>query len=402
MKKTIAGVLLLLLLFAGVFTGVVSAQDATVSPHLESFLRNFARANLDTKIKVLEDSEMMGVEGMGPLYQKAIQFVLGNEILLTTDPSAQQLAVLATRLLGEANFSPAKYEIWELFEVDKDTAVRVQVLNTLGRIAKGDGRLIEQINTFMLRQNTAFLTGGRPDLQVVASCVAALGSLGDPESFPVIFNAMSVSYSDAITSIAKQSLYAIEGDFKELLLKVVEKNTIDEKFKALQLALEDETLTENEKGEIAETALEVALNTTSPDATEKAQLREIRYLAARALTERKWAKATPLAIRHFDVTVMEYDRGIARKTDFLESIACLGAMATHEAAVRLNLYLDLLNTYKEQDKQVDGQLVLAVINNIGILGDRVAMDNLLFVGYLNYSQTVQNAAREAINNLKTN
>ena len=384
--------------------GFIYAQESESeeNPTIESFLRNFARANLDTKIKVLEDAEQLDLEGLGPLYHKAIQFVTGNQILLLTDPAAQRLAILATRLIGEADYAEARYDLWDLFDIDKDTTVRVQVLNSLGEIADGDEEIIWKLNNFLLSQNTQFLTGGRPDMQVVAACIAALGELGDPSSFPVIFTAMSLSYSDTITSIARQSLYGIEGELKGHLIDVIEKNTIDEKLDALRMALAEDKLTEDEKGEIAERAMEVGLNTTSPDATEKAQLRELRYIAARALTDRKWAKATDLAIRHFDVTVMEYDRGIARKTDFLEAIACLGAMATHEAAVRLNLYLDLLNTYKEQDRKVDGQIVLAVINNLGKLGDKVAMDNLLFVGYLNYSQTVQNAAREAINNLKSN
>lgn len=393
--------ILLVILLCCTLPGLMYAQEED-NARLESFMRNFARANLDTKIKVLEDAEQLDLEGLGPLYLKAVEFVIGNQILLMTDPAAQRLAILATRLIGEAGYEPAKYEIWDLFEINKDTTVRVQVLNTLGKIGKGDEEIIYKLNNFLLSQNTQFLTGGRPDNQVVAACVAALGSIGATSSFPVVFTAMSLSYSDSITSIARQSLYAIEGDLKDHLINVIRKNPIEEKLKALRMALVDDNLTDNEKGEVAESAMEVALNTTSPDATEKAQLREIRYVAARALTERNWSKATNLAIRHFDVTVMEYDRGIARKTDFLESIACLGAMATHEAAVRLNLYLDLLNTYKEQDRPVDGQIVLAVINNLGKLGDKVAMDNLLFVGYLNYSQTVQKAAREAINNLKSN
>lgn len=397
MKKVLLALLLFSFSFAAVF-----AQDTEENPHLDSFLRNFARANLDTKIKVLEDAEQLNLEGLGPLYHKAVQFVIGNQILLQTDPAAHRLALLATRLIGESGYAEAKYDIWDLFEIDKDTTVRVQVLNTLGKIAQGDDELIWKLNNFLLGQNTQFLTGGRPDTQVVAAVISALGELGDESSFPVIFTAMSLSYSDAITSIARQALYKIEGELKDHLINVIVKNTIDEKLGALRMALAEDKLTENDKGDIAEKAMEVGLNTTSPDATEKAQLRELRYIAARALTARNWSKATDLAIRHFDVTVMEYDRGIARKTDFLEAIACLGAMTTHEAAIRLNLYLDLLNTYKEQDRSVDNQIVLAVINNLGKLGDKVAMDNLLFVGYLNYSQTVQNAAREAINNLKTN
>jgi hypothetical protein len=98
--------------------------------------------------------------------------------------------------------------------------------------------------------------------------------------------------------------------------------------------------------------------------------------------------------------VVEYERGVVNKSNLLEAIACLGAMGTHEAAARLNMYLGLLNQYKENEKQVDEQIALATIKNLGQLGDSVAADNLLYAQYLGYSARVRKAAKEAFNNLK--
>ncbi len=382
--------------------GSLYGQEGEDSTQLNSFLRNFARASLSTKIQILQDAESVDLEGLGPLYEKAVQFVLDNQDLLSTDPAMRQLAMQAVRLIGASGYTEAKYELWDLFKVFDDPQVRVQAMESLGLIGKGDQRLIEQINAWLSSQNTLFLTGQKPDLRVLGASIDALGNIGDPSSFPIIFSAMSLSYSDDITARARNAMYEIEGDFKELIIRVLEQNAIREKLAALQLALTEERLTGDEKGQIAEKALEVGLQTTTPDISERAQLREMRYAAVRALTERNWSRATPLMIRHFDITVLEYERGIARKSNFLEAIAGLGSMAAREAAVRLNLYLDLLNTYKEQERPVDEQILLAVIRNLGELGDKLATDNLLYVGYLNYSQTVKNAAREAINNLKTN
>jgi len=397
MKKAVVCILFLLAI-----AGFLFGQEAEENTQLTSFLRNFARASLSTKIQILQDAERVDLEGMGPLYEKAVEFIIDNQMLLRADNSARQLAILAVRLIGESGYTEAKYELWDLFTIEKETLVREGCMKSLGVVGKGDTRIIDRINSWVSQQNTLFMTGQKPDYQVFGAAVDALGELGDPSSFPILFTSMSLSFSDDITARSRNALYKIEGDFKDLLIRVIEKNSIREKLTALQLALSEERLSEEEKGEVAEKALEIGLETTTPDASEKAQLREMRYTAVRALTERSWSRATPLVIRHFDITVMEYDRGIARKGNFLEAIACLGAMATHEAAVRLNLYLDLLNTYKEQERAVDEQIILAVINNLGKLGDKVAIDNLLYVGYLNYSQTVKNAAREAINNLKTN
>ena len=43
--------------------------------------------------------------------------------------------------------------------------------------------------------------------------------------------------------------------------------------------------------------------------------------------------------------------------------------------------------------------MLGVINALGRLGDRVAFDNLHYVGYLDYPERIKAAAREALNNL---
>ena len=74
-------------------------------------------------------------------------------------------------------------------------------------------------------------------------------------------------------------------------------------------------------------------------------------------------------------------------------------MNTHEAAVRLSLYLDLLNSDVEGGKSVEDVIVLAVIQALGDLGDRVAFDYLLYLSVLDYSDSIKKAASEIIEKL---
>lgn len=396
-------VITLLICFTVGVVGQEGVNDSEVDPIVKTYMRNFVRASLQTKIQILQDAGKLGNVDMGPLYMKALDFVLSNESLLESDPSdtmMKQLAVLAVRLVGIGGYREARYLLWDLFRSSRDTSSRVAVMNALGEIADGDQKIIEALNDWLSRQNSLYQTGNKPDPQVVGECITSLGKLGDPSSFPIIFTSLTLKFSDEITNKAREALYTIEGDFQTLITNVIEKNPIRDKLAALKMALGSGKLTDQQKGQIAEAALQVALRTSSPESSEQAQLREMRYVAVRALTERVWSKATPLAIQHFDIIVVEYDRGIVSKSNFLEAIACLGAMGTREAAERLSLYLGLLNQYKENNKSVDEQVVLAVINNLGRLGDSVAADNLLYAQYLDYSSTVRKAAKEAFNNLK--
>ena len=233
------------------------SQDA--DPLLEAYLRNFARAQVDTKIQILQDAAESGREGMGPLYKEAVEFVLTNNHLLETDPAFQQLALLATKYTGQSGYTGANYMLWDLFQTTRDTTLRVEVLMALGETTAGDDRLIESLNQFLQDQNSSYLAGMRIDRQVLAVCVIVLGKIGHPTSFPVLFTTKHIDHTDKITSYADSSLASIRGDFKELMTAVVRDNSIPEKLAGLRFALESSRLSDEEKGEVAQAALEAGL-----------------------------------------------------------------------------------------------------------------------------------------------
>ncbi len=367
---------------------------------LDAYKRNFAIASLDVKIQILQDATKGGSKDMGPLYLQAIDFVLDNSSLIPTDPRFRQLSVIAAKGIEETGYQKAKYSLWKLFKLDKETMTRVAIMRALGTVAVGDKEIIESLNKWVKDQNTLFKAGKIPDLQVVAEAMDTLGKLGDPSSFPIVFSAMNLGYSDNITEKAKKALFEIKGNFKDMLMGVIKNQPLIEKKQALLMALNSDKLKDDEKGEIAQYALEIALNTESHNSLEQKVARDMRFIAIKALSERKWSKATPFVIEHFNATIQEYERGIIDKGRLLEAIACLGNMGTHEAAVRLTQYLVLLNSYTEKGKGYDAQIILAVLDNLGKLGDKVAFDDLMYTQYLNYSNSIKQAAKKALEKIK--
>jgi hypothetical protein len=167
----------------------------------------------------------------------------------------------------------------------------------------------------------------------------------------------------------------------------------------LRIGLSNEDLRDDEKGEIAEAALKKGLYSTASQPQEREILRQIRYEAVRTLTKYTWSTATVDVIEHFDQTLQESILGIGRTSHVIEAIQALGAMNTHEAAVRLSLYLDLLNSDVERGKNVEDDIVLAVIQSLGELGDKVAFDYLLYARLLDYSDSIKKAAQDSLNQL---
>jgi hypothetical protein len=211
---------------------------------------------------------------------------------------------------------------------------------------------------------------------------------------------MILGYPEKMSAAAKEALFALKGDFRENLLAVVRARPYAEKRAALQMALESDKLSDEQKGQVAEAALDVGIRSVPSDAPGKATLRELRFLAARALGERKWSRATSLLIEHLDATIGEYDKGLVDRRFLIEAAGALGSMGTHEAAVRLTQYLLLVNSYTEKAKGYDEQVVMGIIAALGQLGDRVAFDDLMYTQYLGYSAAVKKASRTALEKLK--
>jgi hypothetical protein len=394
MKKWLWPALVLLLCVVS-----ISAQDREAL--LDNYQRSFEKAeSLEVKLKVLQDSMKTGILGMGPLYLAALECVNTKPSELTTDAILRQLALLAADLTKETGYSPATTELWKLFKFAEDPILQISVLDTLGVIAGDDQRTIANLESWLAAQNTLQQSGMTVDSNVVAAAVNALGDLKKGSSFPVLFQTKSIGYSSEMSRLAEEALYSLEGNLKDSFMAILEDGELSEKLDALSMALKSEGLPQYEKAELAEAALSIGLHTGGANAADRENARQLRLAALDALSEYRWAKATGLAIEHFNTAILEYDREIVDGSYLLETIDGLGSMGTHEAAKRLALYLELLNTYKEHGDPVEEQIVLAVIENLSKLGDKVAFANLSYVDYLDYSKTVKKKALEAIDNLK--
>jgi hypothetical protein len=279
--------------------------------------------------------------------------------------------------------------------------VRQSALDALAVIGKGDPEVARSLNLWLDAQNSVFQTGKVPEVQVILAAVRTLGALGDQSSFPVLFATMNLGYTDEISRQARQSLLAIPGDYRAQFSGIMRDSPLPQKLLALGMAMEFPRLSDADKSALAEFALDLGLHTAISDNESKPLARELRFQAARALTGRRWSKATPLAIEHFDAVLLEYERGVADRRFLIEAINLLGDMGSHEAAVRLTQYLVLLNAYTERVREYDSTIVLAVIENLGRLGDKVAFDDLQYVEYLkSYSAEVLAAARKVRAGLK--
>jgi hypothetical protein len=374
------------------------AQDSAAL--IETYRRNFARSSLGTKYELLKEAASYENVDMGPLYDTALLFVLNNSSLLASDATLRDMAVLCVEMLRKYRYAPAAENLWSLFRVFRDNIVRIPVLQTLGEIGKGNPAILRELNNFLDTQLSLHKSGAQVDTTVVDATINALGRLGDSSSFSVLFAAYTANLSRTITDRASVAMASLQGDYASLLAEVIRRNTPLEKAAALDAGLRGDALSPEKRAELAEVALIVGVPFMSPVPGDQASVMAMRAQAARELTARQWQKASPIAVRHFFDFLLQYNRGQVSKSNLLEAIALLGAMGSPEAAQALAQYLQIINSETEQGKSFDEQITLAVVGNLGILGDKTAFDHLLYIGYLQYPESVKRAARDALQKLR--
>jgi len=391
---------LLVVLFMGLNPDYSFAQ--AVSPVLQSYQKLFIRTALATKPEVIlnavKDPDMKG--NLGAFFDYTLSFVLQYADVLKDDPEMIKLAGTIASSAASSGEPQNRDALWRLFMAYRDTETRVAVLEALAILGKGDSRVVENLNQFLSNQNNVYRSGLIPDYAVLAACIKTLGQLGDGSSFPVLFSTMIGGYPEEYAQLASQALGSIKGDLKKYLIDVIRKNSPVEKLASFNAALSHKDFTPADMGEIAENALDISLSYIAPLETDQKSLDELRYASIRVLTEYRWSRATTLVIKHFYRLQTDYSNGLVPKSAFIEAIQCLGAMGTSEAAQALSLQLGLINSTMERTREFDEELLISVIEALGNIGDKVAFDYLLYIGYLPYPDSVQTAARDAMNRLK--
>ncbi|MFP4330981.1 MAG: hypothetical protein ACLFP6_09695 [Spirochaetaceae bacterium] len=390
-------VVLLILLGAAAFAQDGEDQPDSQSSLVERYISNFRNAGLETKMNILDASESEDLEEMAPLYNEALSYLVSNAADIERVTTLQRMSDFVTERLEEAAYAPAAERLWELFRNRRESRARVSMLRAVGAAGEGNEQIVVNLNQWISDQNgNAVAAGGEVDRQVLEQAVVTAGELGSPSTFPILLETRLLQFSNRISDAAEESLAALEGDTVELSIDALDGRDPGEKYEAFDYLIDSDLLTEEDRPVVAQAALNQALEATVSDPTISEEIRQLRYDASEVVRQARFGEATRSMIRHFNQTVLEYERGVTTRQRVLEAVSGLGAMDTDEAAVRLTDYLELLNTYTELDRPYDSQIVMEVIANLERLGRPDSYNALFYCTLLDYPNRVKEAAREAM------
>lgn len=375
------------------FSAVALSQD-----QLLSLRRDFISAGIDVKLVILRSTLESDDESLIPLYKDAVEYIKNSYSILKNDTRLLNIGIIAVSKLGEFGELKSAPNIRYLFSTVENEDFQIACLRSLSKLVKNDSAFIDYLNSLYEDGLSDLVSGKTFNINLLTVYAEVLGNFADPSSFNVLFNTLFYPVSTNLKNTVKTALNNISFNyFDEILAKTGQKN-IQYIWTLYLLAKENKRIESADLGKITELVIDYGLKNLKGYDFQDAENLIAETLPV--LSELKWSKASPQVNKFF-----YYAQSLRKSTDrgnelLISIIDCMGNLGTIECSQNLSIFLGVLNSETEKTKQYDEPLVLSVITALRKLGDKTAFDYLLYVEYLNYSETVKQASRDAIEELK--
>ena len=386
------------IVFVLVFIFCVFSIFAVDQDELLNLRKDFISAGIDVKAVILRSLSQSDDKSLIPIYQDAVEYVKTSYAILQNDDRLLNIGIIAVTKLGELNELKASASIRYLFSTVENEDFQIACLKSLSKLVQKDSAFTDYLNSLYDSGLSDLLSGKASNVNLLRVYAEALGNFADPSSFDVLIKTLFYPVNDGLKDTVKTALNNISFNyFDEILAKTMQRN-IQYIWTLYLLAKENKRIEGPELGRISELVIDYGLkNLKGADLESSENLIEETLPVLSAL---KWSKASSQVNKFF-----YYAQGL-RKTSLrgdellIKIIDCMGNLGTIECSQNLSIFLGVLNSETEKTKQYSEPLVLSVITALRKLGDKTAFDYLLYVEYLNYSETVKQASRNAIEELK--
>ena len=360
--------------------------------------KDFISAGIDAKAVILRSLSQSDDRSLIPIYQDAVEYVKNSYAILQNDEKLLNIGIIAVTKLGELNDLKASGSIRYLFSTVENEDFQIACLKSISKLVQKDSAFTDYLNSLYETGLSDLISGKAFNVNLLRVYAETLGNFADPSSFDVLIKTLFYPVNDSLKNTVKTALNNISFNyFDEIFAKTLQKN-IQYIWTLYLLAKENKRIEGTELGRISELVFDYGLK----------NLQDVNFESAENLIEEtlpvlsalKWSKASSQVNKFF-----YYVQGL-RKTNrrgdelLIKIIDCMGNLGTIECSQNLSIFLGVLNSETEKTKQYSEPLVLSVITALRKLGDKTAFDYLLYVEYLNYSETVKQASRNAIEELK--
>ena len=361
----------------------------------------FITGNLADKTSAVRKSS--GLEAKD-LSESGLDFIITYAPLLGANRELSALAIASALTVPNDGSGDKEYaeritaKLVKVFELCDDDTIRIAVIEKLSNLSSvvNSKETVALLNTFLAEKEGS----NAPASDVINSTIVSLGKIGDTESFKIIYRVWSRNLWDQYKTNINSALISLSAKSMGEVISIISTGTIEEIDVFFTLLAKSEKISKNFIAEIAENALLKTIHIAEEMPGSAAQTVHLQLESLKVVSENHWSKASQIVLRYFELAKDEYKKNILSAEDFISVIGNLKLLTSLETSAALSSYLADLNKSASAGVIPLESVVLSVISALGELGDKGAFDNLLYVTYLNYPESVIAAAREALQKLK--
>ena len=254
------------------------------------------------------------------------------------------------------------------------------------------------LNDYLKQANILTVDSG-----VFGAAIKVLETLGNNETFLILYSFLSNKNYSKYEENIKSVLAALVPVSMNEIISLIHNDTDKSKIVVLFNLIKDDTsISTNNLCEIAENILveSVLLDKDNTEITDDEI--NLQLSALKILSDNKWTRASSISISFFNIAKDLYKNDNLTISQFKSVIDALPNVAPIDSVIPLTNYLTVINTLKEKNEDISNDIVLAIINALGAIGDKSAFDSLLAVTYLDYDEIVLQSARKALSGLRFN
>lgn len=360
-----------------------------------SVRQNFVKAGIDGKKQIL--SQFVDTKPPLSLCLESLEFINTYYQLLNTDTDFLSLAELTIAVAIQVNDAKVLSLLESLFERTDNIALKNTLLEGFSTVAKNYPSIISLINAYAEK---LFNTADEKHSTELLAAIKALSNFHDISSFYVLFNCYANWNNDDVVREAKQGLSGLASMYEKNIRELIDRGDVRTKRLALELVLQNSKNSDFFRAEISEKSLQNVIQLGEDVSLINDDMIALQMAAIRELQRISWTRSSDLVTQVFELAKKEYEHALLKDGQFIEIIYAFTRLASNKAGQGISDYLATLNKAKEDNKPYSKQVVLSVIQSLGLLGDKVAFDNLLYVTYQDYPEEIISAARDALVRLK--
>lgn len=359
------------------------------------FMKDFICGDINTKTEVLE--LVQNFEEKIVINEAAFDFIDSYFNLLKDEQSFKNLVYVAVKNIDSTTSSKNIGVVKKLFTNFEDENIKIAIIEGLPSLNGNISEILSIINNYV----DSSIKSKNIDSPLFRSSVLCLAKCLHPSSFPVLFSCLSNGVTKLIDQDVESALIKMSSSNRSQIVAIIANNPPKEKLLALQICEKNLQNPDFFTEEIAENALAIAISISGDLQDIPGDLVTLQLEAMRVISKSSWTRAASLMVRYFELAKKQYSCGIISKANFIEVIQCLSNLPTTESGECLSSYLAALNIETEKTGSYDKDIMLAVINSLGVLGEKSAFDYLLYViSFSTYSEEIISASRDALSRLK--